>query len=195
MKFWDASAIVPLLVAEPTTRRVQALASRDPDMLVWWGSKVECVSALTRLERAAALDARGIALASDRLKQLADGWREIEPSGVVRESATVPARSPAARGRRIAAGGSLRGRRTSSGIASVRHARRACRQGGAEGRLYDGRCYRGLTQRSAAKPTAKCGAGSGSTLPFVHGPSGTWPGGGKRPAGGARLAQCASENC
>ncbi len=88
MKFWDASAIVPLLVAEPTTRRVQALASRDPDMLVWWGSEVECVSALTRLERAAALDARGIALASDRLKQLADGWHEIESSEVVRESAT-----------------------------------------------------------------------------------------------------------
>ena len=43
MKFWDASAIVPLLIAEPTTRRVQALASRDPDMLVWWGSEVECV--------------------------------------------------------------------------------------------------------------------------------------------------------
>lgn len=88
MKFWDASAIVPLLVSEPTTQRVQALARRDPDMLVWWGSEVECVSALARLERAAALDAKGFALASNRLKQLADGWHEIEASDVVRESAT-----------------------------------------------------------------------------------------------------------
>jgi predicted nucleic acid-binding protein len=88
VKFWDASAIVPLLVAEPTTRRVQALAGRDPDMLVWWGSEVECVSALARLERAGALDGRGMALASDRLKRLADGWHEIEPSQIVRESAT-----------------------------------------------------------------------------------------------------------
>ena len=88
MKFWDASAIVPLLIAEPTTRRVQALASRDPDMLVWWGSEVECVSALASLERAAALDGRGMALASGRLKQLANSWHEIEPSEVVRESAT-----------------------------------------------------------------------------------------------------------
>lgn len=87
MKFWDASAIVPLLVAEPTTQRVQALAKRDPDMLVWWGSEVECVSALARLERAAALDASGIALASNRLRQLADGWHEIEASDFVRESA------------------------------------------------------------------------------------------------------------
>jgi predicted nucleic acid-binding protein len=85
--FWDASAIVPLLVTERTTRRMQALAGRDPDMLVWWGSEVECVSALARLERAAALEARGFALASRRLKQLADGWHEIEPSDLVRESA------------------------------------------------------------------------------------------------------------
>jgi uncharacterized protein len=85
--FWDASAIVPLLVAEPTTRQMQALAGRDPDMLVWWGSEVECISALARLERTAALDGKGMALASDRLKQLANGWHEIEPSEIVRESA------------------------------------------------------------------------------------------------------------
>jgi predicted nucleic acid-binding protein len=87
VKFWDASAIVPLLVAEPMTRRVQALARQDPDMLVWWGSEVECASALARLERAAAIEAEGIALASDRLQQLANGWHEIEPSEIVRESA------------------------------------------------------------------------------------------------------------
>ena len=87
MIFWDASAIVPLLVAESTTARLQALARRDPDMLVWWGSEVECISALARLERSAALDAKGMALAAERLKQLARGWHEIEPSEIVRESA------------------------------------------------------------------------------------------------------------
>ncbi len=87
MIFWDASAIVPLLVAEPTTPYMQALAGRDPDLLVWWGSEVECISALARLERAAALDGKGMALASDRLKQLANCWHEIEPSEIVRESA------------------------------------------------------------------------------------------------------------
>src|SRR5205814_4034536 len=51
VKFWDASAIVPLLIAEASTRRLQALATRDPDMLVWWGSEAECVSALARVER------------------------------------------------------------------------------------------------------------------------------------------------
>jgi hypothetical protein len=85
--FWDASAIVPLLVAEPTTRRLQLLAGRDPEILVWWGTEVECVSALARLERAAALDMKGIALASNRLIQLANSWHEIEPSEIVRENA------------------------------------------------------------------------------------------------------------
>ena len=87
MIFWDASALVPLLVAEPATRQMQALAARDPDMLVWWGSAVECISALARLERTAALDGKGMALASDRLKQLADGWHGIEPGEIIRETA------------------------------------------------------------------------------------------------------------
>jgi hypothetical protein len=87
MKFWDASAIVPLLVAEPTTRPLQVLAGRDPEMLVWGGSEVECSSALARLERAAALDIRATSLAFDRLKRLAAGWHEIEPSEIVRENA------------------------------------------------------------------------------------------------------------
>ena len=88
MKFWDASAIVPLLVAEPTTRPLQALAGDDPDMLVWWGSEVECVSALARLERAAALDAKAVSIAYKRLKQLGGGWHEVEPGDIVREAAT-----------------------------------------------------------------------------------------------------------
>ena len=87
MKFWDASAIVPLLVAESMTRSVQTLARRDPDMLAWWGSRVECASALARLERDALLDRKDAALAFDRLKQLADAWHEIEPSEILRENA------------------------------------------------------------------------------------------------------------
>lgn len=35
MIFWDVSAIVPLLVAERTTQRMQALAGRDSDKPVW----------------------------------------------------------------------------------------------------------------------------------------------------------------
>jgi uncharacterized protein len=87
VKFWDASAIVPLLVAEASTRRLQAIAARHSEMLVWWGSEVECVSALARLERDGALDPRAAIHALKRLRRLSAGWHEIDPSDAVREAA------------------------------------------------------------------------------------------------------------
>ena len=87
MKFWDASAIVPLLVTEESTRRLQALAVKDSAMLVWWGSAVECISALARLERDGALNARAMALSLQRLRQLSSGWHEVDPSDEIRETA------------------------------------------------------------------------------------------------------------
>lgn len=87
MKFWDASAIVPLLVAEPTTRRIQELAVKDGEMLVWWGSAVECASALARLERDGAIDPSGVRLALERLQKLSVCWHEVDPSDVLRETA------------------------------------------------------------------------------------------------------------
>lgn len=87
MKFWDASAIVPLLLAEPTTEIMQALALKDPAMLVWWATEVECASAIARLERDGALDASTVTETFHRLKQLASGWHEVDPSDTVREAA------------------------------------------------------------------------------------------------------------
>jgi predicted nucleic acid-binding protein len=87
MKFWDASAIVPLLVAETTTEQLQTLARDDPDMLAWWASSVECASALARLERGSALDSKSMTHALQRLTAIADSWHEVEPSEAVREHA------------------------------------------------------------------------------------------------------------
>ena len=87
MKFWDASAIVPILVAEPTTRRLQAIAARDPSMLVWWGSEIECAFALARLERDGALESKAATLAFRRLEDMAEAWHEVDPSDRVRETA------------------------------------------------------------------------------------------------------------
>jgi predicted nucleic acid-binding protein len=87
VKFWDASAIVPLLVAEESTRRLQALAAKDSAMLVWWGSAVECISALARLERDGALNARAMTHILQQLRQLSAGWHEVDPSDAIRETA------------------------------------------------------------------------------------------------------------
>lgn len=87
MRFWDASAIVPLLVSETSSRALQALAKQDSTMLVWWGSEVECASALARIERDGALDPRDAARVFERLRQLSGAWQEIEPSDVIRQAA------------------------------------------------------------------------------------------------------------
>lgn len=87
MKFWDSSAVVPLLVAEPATAaRVQMLRS-DPAMLVWWGTPVECASALQRLGREGALKLEDVPTAEARLRQLAKHWAEVEPTDAVRRQA------------------------------------------------------------------------------------------------------------
>jgi predicted nucleic acid-binding protein len=87
MRFWDASAIVPLLMTETTTKSLQGLAHSDPAMLVWWATEVECASAIARLEREGALDPPHVNEAFDRLKRLAEGWHEVDPSDGVREAA------------------------------------------------------------------------------------------------------------
>jgi predicted nucleic acid-binding protein len=87
VRFWDTSAIVPLLIAQPSTRRLQSLAARDPSFFVWWGSEVECVSALARLEREGGLGAQALTVALTRLARLATDWHQIDPSDAVRETA------------------------------------------------------------------------------------------------------------
>jgi predicted nucleic acid-binding protein len=87
MKFWDASAIVPLLMAEPTTKAVQMVAEKDPTMVVWWATEVECASTIARLERDDAVDAAAATQAYHRLRQLAHTWHEVDPSDPVREAA------------------------------------------------------------------------------------------------------------
>ena len=87
MKFWDASAVVALLIAEESSRRLQALAAKDSAMLVWWASAVECISALARLERDGALNPAAMTLALQRLHKLSAGWHEVDPSDEIRETA------------------------------------------------------------------------------------------------------------
>ena len=85
MKFWDSSALVPLLVRESWTDEVVKLLRQDADILVWWGTATECASAISRLEREGSL--KGAAEAFARLDQLEASWNEIEPGTMVRETA------------------------------------------------------------------------------------------------------------
>ena len=87
MRFWDTSAIVPLLVPGPRTERLEEELRADPAVAIWWAAPIECVSALTRLSRESRLDERAIAVALDRLDAARPGWTEVPPVERVREQA------------------------------------------------------------------------------------------------------------
>lgn len=88
MKFWDSSAVVPLLVHEAATPFFSALYARDPSMTVWWGTPIECASALARYERDPRAAVRqAVAEAFRRLEDAALRWNEITASASVKEAA------------------------------------------------------------------------------------------------------------
>ena len=87
MKFWDASAVVPLLVTETPRDELLAVLGADPTMIVWWGTPVECTSALARREREGALGSEDVSLAVSQLRELAGKWHEVLPSERVRTMA------------------------------------------------------------------------------------------------------------
>ena len=87
MKYWDASAIVPLLVGEPEHVSAQAEFERDPSIATWWGTDVECVSAIARRQREGALEADAVSAAMHRLDGLAAAWQEVQPTARLRRSA------------------------------------------------------------------------------------------------------------
>ena len=87
MKFWDSSAIVPLLVREPTSEKVESLLHRDPDMVVWWGTPVECRSALARVRREGSLLESSLRKCMALLDHLRARALEVQPVEEVRARA------------------------------------------------------------------------------------------------------------
>lgn len=79
MRFWDASALVPLSVVEPTSKRCRQLLRTDPGVAVWYGTRVEVMSALFRQRRDELLTADELAKARRRTEKLFEHWTILEP--------------------------------------------------------------------------------------------------------------------
>jgi len=86
VRFWDTSALVPLLAEEPATPSAQRLYAEQP-AIVWWATLVECASAIARLERDGSLTAAQAGEAFGRLDALRASWIEIEAGDEVRDVA------------------------------------------------------------------------------------------------------------
>jgi predicted nucleic acid-binding protein len=87
VRFWDSSAVVPLLVEESSTAWTTDLYRENPSMCAWWGTEIECISALARLERQQGLAQASFADALRRLRVLKLAWHEVQPVEVLKETA------------------------------------------------------------------------------------------------------------
>jgi len=87
VKFWDASALVPLCCAQPASAQLERMARTDGTMVVWWATPVEIVSALARLGREGALTAVDLNATIALLCTLRESWTEVLPADGVRERA------------------------------------------------------------------------------------------------------------
>ena len=87
MRFWDSSAVVPLLVEEPPSAAGRSLLAEDPDLVIWWTTPVECASALWRRHRAGRLDPEALDEALEDLALLVGRADEVLPAEGLRERA------------------------------------------------------------------------------------------------------------
>ncbi len=51
MRFWDSSALVPLVFDDPSSKELRHLAAQDDAPVVWMLSSVEILSAIARVQR------------------------------------------------------------------------------------------------------------------------------------------------
>lgn len=87
MRFWDSSAIIPLLVSQPATRVVGPLIEEVGDAAYWWGTPVECASAMARLRCEGGLSAEEEAEVHALAEELLNACVEVQPSDRIRGTA------------------------------------------------------------------------------------------------------------
>jgi predicted nucleic acid-binding protein len=87
MKFWDSSAITPLLVVEADSPLREQQLSADSEILVWFGTLAEVESSLARRKRAGELSGEDELRARRHFDELSAHWNEVTPTKEVRARA------------------------------------------------------------------------------------------------------------
>lgn len=84
MNFWDSSAILPLLAHETTSEAVRAYLDSRPEVVIWWATPVECMSALARKEREGRLGLSEMIAAEKNLDRIVESSVCVSPTDRVR---------------------------------------------------------------------------------------------------------------
>jgi predicted nucleic acid-binding protein len=87
VRFWDTSALIPLVVSEPSTVRVRRWLREDPDVVVWTLTRVELLSALARRRREEPEAASRLLAARQALLSAWEQWSEVTAVEIVRRYA------------------------------------------------------------------------------------------------------------
>jgi len=87
MKFWDSSALIPLLLEEAHSQEIKGIAQEDGILVVWWASQLECRAAFSRLKREGILTSAQEGELIELLEVLSSAWVEILASENVRKTA------------------------------------------------------------------------------------------------------------
>ncbi len=87
MRYWDASALVPLIVAEPDSDRVRGWLAEDDHIITWVWTRTEITGAIERRTREGLLSRRQRREVLDRFGALADRWDEVTEVLAVRSRA------------------------------------------------------------------------------------------------------------
>ena len=87
MRFWDSSALVPLVLEQQHSVACRHLRRVDPAIAVWALTRTELVSAVHRLAREGKLAALGVISAKRRIDLLAARWSEVDGVAPVRSRA------------------------------------------------------------------------------------------------------------
>ena len=87
MRFWDSSAIVPLVSPEAASTRCRSWLREDEAVLVWALTATEVISALTRKRREGAMEPTVFETSKRRLTLLETAWSEVTQVEAVRARA------------------------------------------------------------------------------------------------------------
>jgi len=87
VRYWDSSAVVPLVVAEENSTLLLDIWRADSERVVWWGTQTECLSALARRHREGVLDAEELACAERLVYKLLETACEVLPGVEIRAHA------------------------------------------------------------------------------------------------------------
>lgn len=84
MTFWDTSALLSLLAGQHGGPVLKILIEEDPDLTLWWGTRVELTSGVCRLRRENLIDDVTLSGLLTRIEIITSEADQIEPTEQVR---------------------------------------------------------------------------------------------------------------